>query len=259
MERQNKKSNCRTWARESCAESTYDDTFSNYVQYAAEVPILLNFLRHQKLTNDANEADIFVVPYLAATEMRVSDRWGDPGRTNKQALLKSLTHFESYPSKHVFLATSDRSHYIWITKLQDDKKVVALSLGPKCRPTDIVVPPPMVGGGQKVDFNPKAKREMFLFVMFGLVNSERHRIMTQLKKAQQDRRDLKISVNEIKKHRIWPIGPVEAYEKMRQSTFCPIVIGDLPYQKRFFDVIDTGCIPVVIDYGNKNVKGVFYR
>jgi len=36
-------------------------------------------------------------------------------------------------------------------------------------------------------------------------------------------------------------------EAYRQSIFCPILRGDYPPQKRFFDVMLNGCIPVVLE------------
>jgi hypothetical protein len=41
------------------------------------------------------------------------------------------------------------------------------------------------------------------------------------------------------------VNPAELY---RQSTFCPILMGDECAQKRFFDVILAGCIPVVLEF-----------
>ena len=37
-------------------------------------------------------------------------------------------------------------------------------------------------------------------------------------------------------------------ESYRDSIFCPILRGDTPNQKRFFDVILSGCIPVALEY-----------
>merc|ERR1712066_510391 len=34
-------------------------------------------------------------------------------------------------------------------------------------------------------------------------------------------------------------------EEMFRSVFCPVVQGDVPHQKRLFDAMLTGCIPVV--------------
>ncbi|OEU06992.1 hypothetical protein FRACYDRAFT_252625 [Fragilariopsis cylindrus CCMP1102] len=45
------------------------------------------------------------------------------------------------------------------------------------------------------------------------------------------------------------------YDLYSKSIFCPILPGDITWQRRFFDVIHCGCIPVVISYPitiNKN-------
>ena len=41
------------------------------------------------------------------------------------------------------------------------------------------------------------------------------------------------------------VDPMDVY---RQSVFCPILMGDECAQKRFFDVIFAGCIPVVLEF-----------
>ena len=45
------------------------------------------------------------------------------------------------------------------------------------------------------------------------------------------------------------------YDLYSKSIFCPVLPGDIAWQRRFFDVINCGCIPVVISYPiNKNPK-----
>jgi hypothetical protein len=47
----------------------------------------------------------------------------------------------------------------------------------------------------------------------------------------------------------------ETLQKYRQSIFCPFFRGDSPNQKRFFDVIMSGCIPVAMTYKWSDEKG----
>lgn len=41
---------------------------------------------------------------------------------------------------------------------------------------------------------------------------------------------------------------VDAIQKMQNSLLCPIPIGDLPFEHRFFDALFAGCLPVMIRY-----------
>ena len=50
------------------------------------------------------------------------------------------------------------------------------------------------------------------------------------------------------------ITPQENWRKYRSAVFCPVIKGDTPYQKRFYDVIASGCIPVVTENGGMPLK-----
>jgi len=41
---------------------------------------------------------------------------------------------------------------------------------------------------------------------------------------------------------------LELYALYRRSIFCPVLAGDTTWQRRFFDVVACGCIPVVVSY-----------
>lgn len=43
-------------------------------------------------------------------------------------------------------------------------------------------------------------------------------------------------------------SPQMVLEEMMRSEFCPVVQGDVPHQKRLFDAMLTGCIPVVVAF-----------
>jgi hypothetical protein len=59
-------------------------------------------------------------------------------------------------------------------------------------------------------------------------------------------------VHQIEGHRNFILGPQDTWKKYRESYFCPVLQGDLPYQKRFFDVVLSGCIPVVLSFESKD-------
>lgn len=51
-------------------------------------------------------------------------------------------------------------------------------------------------------------------------------------------------------------GEASVHEAYRNSIFCPCLRGDEPPQKRFFDAILAGCIPVVLEYETSLESGV---
>jgi len=40
----------------------------------------------------------------------------------------------------------------------------------------------------------------------------------------------------------------DLYDLYRRSVFCPIIAGDITWQRRFFDAMACGCLPVVVSY-----------
>jgi len=48
---------------------------------------------------------------------------------------------------------------------------------------------------------------------------------------------------------------VDAYDKYRNSIFCPILPGDMPFARRVFDVMFHGCLPVFMKWPSKNGVG----
>lgn len=63
----------------ACTESKWNGLFSVYRQFATEILVLLKFLAAPEgvLTEDPEEADLFVVPYFAKTDCAES---GNAGR-----------------------------------------------------------------------------------------------------------------------------------------------------------------------------------
>jgi hypothetical protein len=48
--------------------------------------------------------------------------------------------------------------------------------------------------------------------------------------------------------REWPSIKAEALQAYEDSVFCPVLAGDTAWQNRFFDVIMSGCLPVVLSW-----------
>jgi hypothetical protein len=48
---------------------------------------------------------------------------------------------------------------------------------------------------------------------------------------------------------------LETFSYYNESIFCPCLPGDLAWQKRFFDALISGCIPVVLKFDTPNLPG----
>ena len=57
-----------------------------------------------------------------------------------------------------------------------------------------------------------------------------------------------VEVYAIEGHRHFTLSAQDTWKKYRETYFCPVLQGDLPYQKRFFDVALSGCLPVVVAF-----------
>ena len=115
--------------------------------------------------------------------------------------------------------------------------------------TNIVIPPPNTEPENQpsalAKFDWVAPRKIALFLNAGLVTKVRRDAYSVLEKTPAIA-GLPVELHTIKNHRDFVLGPQETWQKYRESYFCPILKGDLPYQKRFYDVLSAGCIPVVI-------------
>ena len=111
--------NC-DFARTPCVETTRSNSgggwdYSGLRQYAAEVPLLQRLLRLEQ-TDQPHLADIFVVPWLASTDVNANERpntqWA-PYNGRSAARLhglvrRGLAHFHGkLRRRHVFLSSRD--------------------------------------------------------------------------------------------------------------------------------------------------------
>lgn len=86
----------------------------------------------------------------------------------------------------------------------------------------------------------------------GLVSPERETVFGILQK-ETSIAGYPVEVHEIEGHRNFKsLSPQDTWKKYRESYFCPVLKGDLPYQKRFFDVVLSGCLPVVLSHESRD-------
>ena len=232
MEARRGAANC-DYARSPCHEKSASNTgnntdYSNLRQYAAEVPILAKLLLLPQ-TRRAADAHLFVVPWLASTELQV---FGTPWDPLNPAVAKrfwkvrsQLTHYKhARKRRHIFLSTRDLAFSV--TDLRDEvarSGALLLHYGP-LRPNasnDIVVAPNSAGFGAPLAplVHPAPH---FLFAMMDeTINAQRKKVGAALRLLNASRSDVHYLA--IGDHRTMRLSPEEAHAVMVQSLVCPIV------------------------------------
>ncbi|CAJ1392035.1 unnamed protein product [Effrenium voratum] len=259
-----------------CTEQRWNGFFSVYRQFATEVLVLLKFLSAPEgvLTEDPTQADLYVVPYFAKSDCAESGNFGrDPcwGKCKCATAVKHL--FNALPyftwqtrARHLFLATGD----IKDLPVEIQAQPLLVSLGASLCGGHVLVPSPNLDP----DLQPKAKMETreasgrsperhILAFWFGSVDKEwRRRVVAQMQDYQKSG-DRPVIIHGIDgdyaARDIWQTdanSPQMVLEEMMRSEFCPVVQGDVPHQKRLFDAIITGCLPVVVAFPSHVPKQV---
>jgi len=263
------RSNC-DWNMNVCAEENWIGQYSSMRQYGADATLIKLFRSYANRVFDPADADIFVVPFPHSSICRtyVHQCWTKCrcGRDTEEAMrvekmLKSLKYLnDKTKTFHLFLLTGDtENHADALTSMP-----LYVSLGGQefKGSTNIVIPPANTepeyqpSALAKFDWTKPKKTAVFLNVGLvkinkRLVNSERRDAFSVLEKTPFIA-GLPVEVHEILGHRQFVLSTQETWQKYRESYFCPILPGDLPYQKRFYDVVAAGCIPVVIAYASRD-------
>ena len=237
-----------------------------------DVVLLKRFLRYEYITKNPSEADIFIVPYphkshcICRQKSHTKAMCVYSYKLVEKEVIGKLDFYNAYPSKHLFILGSD---WDLANPPLRKKSILQLSLGPAdgCRKRgkgpsancgSLVVP------YVNTDFEYQPKQLAELSESWWL-DRERHYGLTAImgtpahlkvrvvfyQNATRMLGDniggmpIHLSTNgndrNLKRHDI-------AMNIYRNSTFCPILPGDDCAQKRFFDVILSGCIPVVLRY-----------
>ena len=230
-------------------------------QYGADVTLIEKFKHYDNVVTNPDEADIFLVPYPHSSHCRIPSvgaGWNHCGGLDAKFtrdLVKSLPYFNKRTKyRHLFLLTGDlgNNHQF----LEDMPLYVTLGGVPNvyhdhalpANVTPIVIPPPIT----EPDYQPSvmatrnwtAPRKYSVTMNAGLVTWERVQA-DKILKSVHSVGGLPTLYNVIKDHRKFSLPPGKVWENYRNTVFCPVLKGDLPYQKRFYDVIVSGCIPVV--------------
>mmetsp|Transcript_12544 Transcript_12544/g.20888 ORF Transcript_12544/g.20888 Transcript_12544/m.20888 type:complete len:625 (+) Transcript_12544:44-1918(+) len=263
-----------------------EQKFMNYkANYNNDVAFIQWFDGYPRKTTNASEADLFFVPYphwshcicnRDLTSGSAKCRFGvDEIEEN---VLKHLAHYEDYKERHLFLFGADWGLVRKSVRDHFDKSMT-ISLGPtdacKGKANELCshyVTPYLSSGAA---YQPETvsrlgdewwtirNRTYSVGAAFG--TPQHFHLRVELMKNQSIHfgnsvGGLPLDLVDLGQDRI-QIPSSRIMEIYNQSIFCPILPGDGCPQKRFFDVILSGCIPIVPIFTPSDEEGypTFYQ
>lgn len=258
------------------AHNRYRHYSSNYNN---DIALIRWFQNYPHQTKDPNEADLFIVSYPQkshclcnlATSSR-STKCSYPMERIQENVIQKLDYYETHQERHLFFLGVD-----WPMAHRDLRNEVklSLSLGPSenCRgaidqPCGHFVTPylaraPQYATPRTIDWFIDRPRYYSVGAAFGTPKA----LPLRRTFVSNQTRFLGTNVGGLP-HQIIDFGNLrhfiqqdEIIDLYRNSTFCPILPGDNCPQKRFFEVIMNGCIPVVPHFNHSNEDGfpTFFR
>lgn len=237
----------------------------------ADIAIIDLFRTYPGRTDDPSKADIFVVPYPHASHCvsKPTGVWlarckhiGDDYM--KGGVFERLTHFQGNAERHLFLNVINQGN----SNPTMRNTHLSLDIGPRYDNIDLIVPylnnlpsfqpSAILGRGEGWWTRPRTYAVAYFF---GVSNSKmRHspRVWRSrfLAEVQQNWNEtlggLPYAIRAMNNGRK---PPSRLFTHMyKDAVFCPTLPGDTPPQKRFFDVIMMGCIPVVLEFDSGDGK-----
>ena len=255
---------------ENCLLDTYTNTIDHVENFKAELGLVYLFRTYPDRTWNADEADLFVVPYAAEGHCQCAEGYtwncGQVPQTDIDLLRNSLLYLnEATKKKHLFILAGARAKpFLW-------SKPFMLTTAPSKKPGQIVIPnledkapyqpSALINRGQEW-WTTRPRKYIFSFI-YGGRNSK----MKGGGRKYRDYLEADIAANYPSNTiqgqaffmRRWSsphdFHKIETFEYYNNSMFCPCLPGDLSWQKRFFDVILNGCIPVVLKFDTPNLVG----
>jgi Exostosin family len=225
-------------------------------------------------TTDPAQADLFVVPYLHCSHCIFGGYAYQAGcrqvpDSEISLVRQSLDYFnanESTREKHIFLASWGGG----MTKRKIDRSPMILTVGPKSdRNNGVLVPmvnarpefQPSVLHSRSEDWWTRPRKYIFSY-FYGKANprmsrghgGRRFRVyfgddIDRYAGGNTSLAGMPFLSHEISKKNF---NEQEALNAYGDSVFCPVLAGDLCWQKRFYDVILSGCLPVVLEWTDPN-------
>jgi hypothetical protein len=257
------------WERGPCMITEHNDKYFVMRSLAAEVNMLAKFLSMPGLTNDTNAADFFLVPWLCGTDQMLNDNaWGGgPLGTRLTRLLSFLHAFHGeHQRRHLFLcSTGHRDVPSDLRQLIKKSGAILFDYGPRHMRNEVVIAPNSAGFGaplQPILDSPKH----YVFFLAGQIpirspvqrqiSEYRELMRSEVNRLKAEHPELSIESWKITGTRDhFSLSILDAIQKMQNSLLCPIPIGDLPFEHRFFDALFAGCLPVMIRYKGDTKEG----
>lgn len=236
---------------------------------ATEYALLQLFRTTPCRTMDPNHADYFVVPYLHYSHCRLTPgyKFGCAQVPNQEIndLFAALQYYNATTkTRHIFINVYDNP----MSRKQIQKTRLKLTSGPASgeqQRHSIVVP--------IFHEDPQFQPSQLLSSLPSLMDQKKYSFTVavggwnkRFRTAKQPRRFRQYFLSTLQT--TFPYNTsgrcgglpfqfislnattkaVEIYKAYRESVFCPILPGDSAWQRRFFDVIRCGCIPVVMEW-----------
>lgn len=220
---------------------------------------------------NASMADVFIVPYMHTAHCVHSEGYklfcGNVRKKEIKRLLRTLSHYKDYRDRHAFLLG-------WGTHKSRRELVthpLTLTVGWKHAPervpeTAVIIPP--------INIHPSFQPSVLLerdesfwtrprqYSMVAFMGTHNPRM------PRGPRRYRKYFFDYAKNHWNGTLGGKpyllvatqggknsttlqsggDAFAAYHDSVFCPILPGDSAWQRRFFDVLMSGCLPLVIEW-----------
>jgi hypothetical protein len=250
----------------------YSSMNITYENFKADLAIIDLFRTFPGRTKNPDEADFFVVPYPHASHcLQLNERKGwihecrHISRSTIQNMIGGLMHYQGNEKKHIFINTME----VWHAHPDLRNAPLSLTHGPRLNEGGYQIVIPYLSDDPS--FQPSAlikrgeqwwlrPRELSLSYFFGSVNRNMR---------QNFRKYRGFFLEEVRANWTSPylgnnlpyvvesLGSQQLHSKnglgyfnsiYKHSVFCPVLPGDAPPQKRFFDVIIMGCIPVVLAF-----------
>ena len=247
------------------------------LNYMSELALIQLFRSYPGRTWNASEADLFFVPYGHGSHCAITPEWqtGCPhiAQESLDGLFSSLHFFRQHPYRHIFL-TAQGSFLIHRRILNVPLK---LTSGPHLNatpPGEIVMfqfndaprfqPSQFADKGD--DWWTRPRRYAFSATI-GEQNARMKRRRGGRRFRGYFREDMSRHHSENKTIGGLPFKISEiggnlslgvlnvALDDYANSVFCPILPGDIAWQRRFFDAILSGCLPLVLSWETPDKPG----
>lgn len=239
----------------ACEKNTTSRLPFHYEDHEAEAIILRKFLASLEFTENPEEADMILVPALSVTvantrwygmpnqqgcrsEAPCEDAWFKALFREVEKLKRSFRLKSS--AKFVYLSSIDSAimHKSYVRLLRDKSSIV-LTYGS----SGMVIPSlnneMQLQPGHRQKWLSLEERDIFIFVNFGVRHPIREQAVAQLKKYHGAKNV--VWANPGNRNKKNP----HVTDAAPRSIFIFCLPGDFPFQKRFYDALANGVIPVV--------------